>query len=82
MIGDEDGDGPSSLIKNSEGPLMMSNTGNTFTGGVTVNNGTLHANPGNGTDGVFNSTSGITVNNDGTLQSGANVCLLWREFQA
>ncbi len=69
--------GTGSLIKNGTGTLNI-NGSNPFTGGVTINAGTLYANPGNAaTNRAFSFVSGITVNGGGTLRAGSNGLFGW-----
>lgn len=65
------------LIKNNTGTLNL-NGSNPFTGSVTVNAGTLYANPGNAaTNRACSFVSGITVNSGATLKAGTNGLFGW-----
>lgn len=69
--------GTGSLIKNNTGTLNI-NGSNPFTGSVTVNAGTLYANPANAaTNRAFSFVSGIIVNSGGTLRTGSNGLFGW-----
>jgi autotransporter-associated beta strand protein len=82
----------SGVIQNTAGALALTKTGNgkltltagnSFSGVVTVNTGTLEANPGNAATGrAFSFVSGITVNSGATLLAGANGLFGWDGTQA
>jgi autotransporter-associated beta strand protein len=68
--------GTGSLIKGGNGTLYLP-TPSTLSGAVTVNGGTLYANPGNAaTNRIFSYVSSITING-GTLRSTANGLFGW-----
>ena len=72
-----DGGGPLSVVFNQAGTTTLTGS-NSFTGSVTVNAGTVFANPGNAANNrAFSSVSGITVNSGATLRAGANGLFGW-----
>jgi autotransporter-associated beta strand protein len=65
--------GPSSLVKNGTGMLVLSNLNNNFTGGTLVNAGTLKvASALNPLVALNNLTGTVTVNSGATLDMGSN----------
>ena len=69
--------GTGSIAKSGSGTLILTGA-NTISGTVTVNGGTLYANPGNATNNrAFSYVSAIVVNNGGTLRAGANGLFGW-----
>jgi fibronectin-binding autotransporter adhesin len=68
--------GALAVVKSGVGNLTFSNTGSTFTGNVTVNDGTLTATGASGgtnsTLGAVNATRTVTVNSPGTLALTTN----------
>lgn len=60
--------GSGSIVKEGIGTLEIHGVNNTFSGGVTVNEGTLKAGTGNTTGTVFG-TGAIVINGNGTLET-------------
>ncbi len=54
------------MIKSGSAALVLTNDGNSYTGGTTVNGGTLQIGDG-GNHGTLPATGGVTVNSSGTL---------------
>ena len=65
-----DGPGTGAIIKAGGSWLVLRNNGNTFSGGATVNAGTLELAAGNSGNGVLRGT--VTVNSGGTLISSVH----------
>jgi autotransporter-associated beta strand protein len=61
--------GAGSLVKNNTGALTLT-ASNTFTGGTTINGGTINANAG--ITFAINPTNTVTVNSGGTLSAGTH----------
>lgn len=65
------------VVKGNSGTMRLYSA-NTFTGGVTVNGGTLYANAANAANNRnFSYAGSITVNNGGTLRTSANALFGW-----
>ena len=68
--------GGGALVINGNGITQLT-TGNSYTGGTTINGGVVMASYDNGQTGTFAGGSTITVNNGGTLQTTVGDALGW-----
>jgi autotransporter-associated beta strand protein len=69
--------GNGTIVKNGSGTLHL-NGSNPFTGTITIQAGTLYANPGNAANNrALSQASSITVNSGGTLRAGTNGLFGW-----
>ena len=69
--------GTGALTKNGAGTLTLTGA-NTLSGAVTINGGTVYANPASAASNrALSYVSGITINNGGTLRASANGLFGW-----
>ena len=60
--------GSGGIVKEGGGVVRLDNTGNSYSGNTTINNGTLRT----GASGVIGNSSAITINSSGTLDLNGN----------